>query len=48
MTDLNVQNGPNSPALHSSRTEVQIYEKCPNITKDKIAKNYIILTVSSM
>ena len=29
------------------RTEVQIYEKCLNITKDKIAKNYIILTVSS-
>ena len=28
-------------------TEVQIYEKCPNITKDKIAKNYIILTVFS-
>ena len=28
-------------------TEVQIYEKCPNITKDKIAKIYIILTLSS-
>ena len=28
-------------------TEVQIYEKCPNITKDKIAKMYIILIVSS-
>ena len=33
--------------LHSYCLEVQIYEKCPNITKDKIAKNYIILTVSS-
>ena len=45
-TFMNICDAAKNPAkMHRFAgrcTEVQIYKKCPNITKDKIAKMYIL------